>query len=243
MYSNESGAIHEALCDIFGIQVKRLAAAAVSSAADPSLWYIADKVTVSGQGIRDMADPASRNHSDYYPTRYQGGSPNHDNGGVHWNSGIANLAFYLFVNGGTHPRGKTSVVVKGLIEILGGNEDEAFQAAGDIFFCTAWSCLTSQSSFADLRLCTTTICGSTGRLQDDEIISSMKDAWDAVGVLENSIPNVIVAPQSSAPPTSPPTIAPAVTDPTPTAAGTGPAAPTFAATPTAGLHQHSHSQL
>jgi bacillolysin len=205
MYSQESGAIHEALCDIFGIQVKRLAGGAVgganvASASDPSLWHIADKITVSGQGLRDMSDPATRGHADYYPTR----NPGHS---VHWNSGIANLAFYLFINGGSHPRGKTSMVVKGLIEILDGNEDEAFQAAGDIFFCTAWSCLTSHSSFADMRLCTTTICGPTGRVQDDEIISSMKDAWDAVGVLESSIPAPVVTAPTFIPPTASPSTA------------------------------------
>jgi Zn-dependent metalloprotease len=27
-----------------------------------------------------------------------------DIGGVHWNSGIANLAFFLLVEGGIHPR-------------------------------------------------------------------------------------------------------------------------------------------
>ena len=35
--------------------------------------------------------------SDYYPTRYMGLA---DNGGVHGNSGIANLAFALLTTGG-----------------------------------------------------------------------------------------------------------------------------------------------
>jgi bacillolysin len=174
IYSKESGALNEALADIFGIQVKRI----VEGGSGPSLWYIGDRIIAGGKGIRDMSDPESREHYSYYPTRYIGKD---DNGGVHRNSGIANLAFYLFVNGGSHPRGFTSVVVKGLVEVL-GDEDEAFKTAGDIFFCSLWSCLTSRSNFADMRLCTTSACGMTGRLRDREIMSSMADAWDAVGV-------------------------------------------------------------
>jgi bacillolysin len=174
IYSKESGAINEAMSDIFGIQVKRI----VEGGSGPSLWHLGDKILASGKGIRDMSDPESRGHYSFYPTRYTGKD---DNGGVHWNSGIANLAFFLFVNGGSHPRDLTSVVVKGLIEVL-GDEDEAFEVAGDIFFCSLWSCLTSRSTFVDLRLCTTTVCGLTGRLRDREIMSSMEDAWDAVGV-------------------------------------------------------------
>ena len=58
-----------------------------------------------------MNNPALAGDYDYWPTRYTGTS---DNGGVHWNSGIANLAFYLMVSGGTHPQGKTSNSVPAL---------------------------------------------------------------------------------------------------------------------------------
>ncbi|HIG18880.1 MAG TPA: hypothetical protein EYQ31_17155, partial [Candidatus Handelsmanbacteria bacterium] len=42
-------------------------------------------------------DGSSRDH---YSNRYTGSQ---DSGGVHWNSGIPNLAFYLVAEGGTHP--------------------------------------------------------------------------------------------------------------------------------------------
>jgi vibriolysin len=56
-----------------------------------------------------MNNPTADGDSyDYYPERYTGTS---DYGGVHLNSGIANLAYYLLCQGGTHPRGKTTTVV------------------------------------------------------------------------------------------------------------------------------------
>ena len=58
-----------------------------------------------------MNDPEAAGDEDYYPTRYTGTA---DYGGVHSNSGIANLAFYLMVMGGTHPLGKTTVSVPAL---------------------------------------------------------------------------------------------------------------------------------
>jgi Zn-dependent metalloprotease len=54
-----------------------------------------DKKTpgIPGDAMRYMCDPVNDNINgvgsrDFYPDRYQG---EEDNGGVHWNSGIANL--------------------------------------------------------------------------------------------------------------------------------------------------------
>ena len=56
-------------------------------------------VTTSLNGIRSMSDPAAFGDPDHYSQRYGG---NDDNGGVHINSGIANHAFYLAIEGGTN---------------------------------------------------------------------------------------------------------------------------------------------
>ena len=55
------------------------------------MWKIGEDIwtpNTPGDALRYMYDPARGNDYDYWPTRYTGSS---DNGGVHWNSGIANL--------------------------------------------------------------------------------------------------------------------------------------------------------
>jgi vibriolysin len=103
-YSYESGALNEAMSDIFGASVE----AYRDGGANANTWKIGEECWTpgtAGDALRYMNDPALANNSDYYPDRYTGSS---DNGGVHTNSGIANLAFYLFSQGGTHPRNKTT---------------------------------------------------------------------------------------------------------------------------------------
>ena len=50
-------------------------------------------------GIRSMANPELYGDPDHYSRRYRGSE---DNGGVHTNSGIANQARYLAIEGGTN---------------------------------------------------------------------------------------------------------------------------------------------
>ena len=115
-----------------------------------------------------MADPAQFGDYDWWPTRYTGSS---DNGGVHWNSGIANLAFKLLVDGGRHPRGKSSVNVPAI----------GFDAAADIFYAANVSCLTPSSNFAAARYCTADVFGGTHA-------AAVHAAWDAVGVPKDPPP-------------------------------------------------------
>jgi len=117
-YKNESGALNEALSDIFGAGAEAWRDSGGTAAGNPAGGVQADAKTwimcdVCAAGMqRYMNDPTRDGRSyDYYPQRYQGSS---DNGGVHLNSGIINLAFYLLAEGGKHPRGKTSTVVTGI---------------------------------------------------------------------------------------------------------------------------------
>jgi len=60
-------------------------------ATGSAIWLLGEDIytpNTPGDGLRNMADPAAAGDYDWYPTRYTGSS---DNGGVHWNSGIANL--------------------------------------------------------------------------------------------------------------------------------------------------------
>jgi vibriolysin len=167
VYQNESGALDEAWSDIFGALVDRQ-----EGATGADVWLVGEDVytpSISGDALRNMADPAEYGDSDYWPTRYTGTA---DNGGVHVNSGIANLAFQLLVDGGTHPRGATSVVVPGI----------GFAAAADIFYNANVACLTPSSSFVSARYCTAEVYGGANA-------AAVHAAWDAVGVPSDPPPS------------------------------------------------------
>ena len=108
IYRGESGALNESMSDVFG----NICEAYQNGTVDARTWMVGEDIYTpgtSGDALRYMDNPTRDGYStDYYPQRYVGSA---DNGGVHWNSGIANLAFYLASQGGMHPRGKTSISV------------------------------------------------------------------------------------------------------------------------------------
>ncbi len=171
IYSNESGALNEALSDIFGAMVDRQ-----EGATGNDIWYVGEDIYTPGTpgdgGLRNMADPQANGDYDYWPTRYTGSQ---DNGGVHWNSGIANLAFKLLVTGGTHPRGTTSNSVPAI----------GFDKAADIFYYANVSCLTQSSNFEAARNCT---AAGAAALYTQTEVDAVHEAWDAVGVPGGSTP-------------------------------------------------------
>ncbi len=174
IYSNESGALNEAMSDIFGASIEAYRDGAVSA----NTWKIGEECwtpATPGDALRYMNDPAQAGDYDYYPTRYTGTS---DNGGVHWNSGIANLAFKLAVTGGTHPRGKTSNVVPA---IDAANALNSLNQGAAIFYRANTVYLTPSSTFADARSATvraaTDLYGA-----GSSAVTAINDAWTAVGV-------------------------------------------------------------
>src|SRR3954453_20981039 len=81
---------------------------------------------------------------DWYPSRYTGTS---DNGGVHSNSGIANLAYYLMVIGGTHPRSMSTVNVTP----LSTNSTTSLDMAMRIWYRALTTYFTSSTNFQSAR--------------------------------------------------------------------------------------------
>ena len=170
VYQNESGALNEATSDI-------MAAAADAwrrGVVDAAVWKIGEDIYtpgVSGDALRYMNDPAAAGDYDYYPTRYTG---TEDYGGVHSNSGIANLAFKLMVTGGTHPRGKTTVSVPA----LNGTALTSMGMAGAIWYRALTVYMNSSTNFLGARNATaqaaTDLYGATAA-------NSVQKAWDAVG--------------------------------------------------------------
>jgi Zn-dependent metalloprotease len=110
-YMNESGALNEGMSDIMAAVCEAWRDKAVTADA----WLVGEDIytpAIAGDALRYMTDPTKDGVSrDYYPERYIGTS---DNGGVHFNSGIPNLAFYLLASGGKHPRAKTALTVQGI---------------------------------------------------------------------------------------------------------------------------------
>ena len=171
-YSYESGALNEATSDILGAAVEAWKDGSVTS----NTWKIGEDVYTpgtSGDALRYMNDPVADGSSyDYYPTRYTGSG---DYGGVHLNSGIANLAFKLMVTGGTHPRGKTSVSVPA----LNGTLMTSMTMGAKIWYRALTVYMTSSTNFEGARTATaqaaTDLYGSTAA-------ATVHKGWDAVGV-------------------------------------------------------------
>lgn len=171
VYANESGALNEAMSDIFGAAIEAYRDNAVSG----NTWKVGEECWTpgtAGDSLRQMDDPGLYGDYDYYPTRYTGTA---DNGGVHGNSGIANLAFALMVKGGKHPRNKTQNVVTALNADL----KVGIQMAADIFYKANTTCLSPGSTFRDARGCTETIANS---VYGAAAAASVTAAWTAVGV-------------------------------------------------------------
>ncbi|WNG43772.1 bacillolysin [Archangium minus] len=172
IYANESGALNEAMSDVFGASIEAYRDGAVSA----NTWKIGEECwtpATPGDALRYMNDPALAGDYDYYPTRYTGTS---DNGGVHWNSGIANLAFQLMVSGGTHPRGKTSNVVPALDA---ANSYSSIMKGAAIFYRANTVYLSPSSTFADARSAT---AQAAADLYGASEVASVNEAWTAVGV-------------------------------------------------------------
>ena len=171
-YQNQSGALNEGTSDILGESTE-----CWFSGCD---WKIGEDVYTpgtAGDALRYMYDPAADGSSaDYYPTRnYASGctpSSSNDYCGVHSNSGIANLAYYLMSQGGTHPRGKTSVNVTGI----------TVTKAQQIWYRALSVYMTSSTTFSGARTATANAAADLYGGTCTATWQSVQKAWDAVGV-------------------------------------------------------------
>lgn len=154
IYQNESGALNEAFSDIM--------ATSVEFYYGTGNWTIGEDLMPNDDGIRDMADPGSDGDPSHYDERYVGTD---DNGGVHWNSGIANHWYYLLVAGGQNsdPNYATGTDVVGI----------ALSDAEQIAFL-GFTGLPADATFCTARQATIAVAGS--------FAANVDDAWDEVGV-------------------------------------------------------------
>jgi vibriolysin len=186
VYQNEPGALNEANSDIFAAVCEQWKDGAISA----DTWKVGEDVWtpgIAGDALRYMDNPTLDGASrDYYPERYTG---QQDNGGVHWNSGIPNLAFYLLVNGGQHPRGRTpGVTVAGVgVEVA----SQVWYRAATIYFqyTSSMSAARAATYQAAVDLFPT----------DPSVRQSVENAWAAVGVAAPAAPPATVILASGVP--------------------------------------------
>ncbi|WP_026593934.1 M4 family metallopeptidase [Bacillus sp. UNC437CL72CviS29] len=160
IYQNESGALNEAISDIFGTLVE------YSDNRNPD-WEIGEDIYTpgtSGDALRSMSDPTKYGDPDHYSKRYTGSS---DNGGVHTNSGIINKAAYLLANGGTH----YGVTVNGI------GKDKV----GAIYYRANTQYLTESTTFSQARAGLVQAAADLYGASSAEV-TAVKQSYDAVGV-------------------------------------------------------------
>jgi hypothetical protein len=169
IYANASGALNEAWSDILG-----LSAESYKNGTTSSTWLLGDGLyNTAGKALRYMDDPTKDNYSkDWYPERIpfvSNPSNSNDQGGVHGNSGIANLAYVLLVDGGTHPRNKSTAVVPSI----------GMAKAEKIFYRALVTYMNQNTNFAGARTATAQaaqdLYGTTEK-------TAVETAWCAVGV-------------------------------------------------------------
>jgi Zn-dependent metalloprotease len=164
IYLNESGALNEAFSDIMGTSVEFY----YRPIRGRANYVIAEDVVRPG-GLRSMADPLAYGDPDHYSLRYTGSE---DNGGVHTNSGIANNAFYLAIEGGSN---RTS----GLRVTGVGPASRA--EIENVFYRAFTESLPSDATFAVARQATIQsardLYGANGAVE-----RAVTEAWTAVGV-------------------------------------------------------------
>ena len=171
-YVAQSGALNESVSDVFGSLVKQRTLGQTAEQAD---WLIGDALftdKVRGSALRSMKapgtayddphlgkDPQPASMDDYQDLPHD---EEHDNGGVHINSGIPNRAFYLAATA------------------LGGH---AWERAGQIWFdVMTRGGLPKDVDFAGFA--DATVDAATTRFGSGSTeAGAVREAWTTVGVL------------------------------------------------------------
>ena len=166
IYRNESGALNEAFSDIIGTSVEFFFHPAGSGPGRADYLLGEDVVVPS---VRSMADPRAFQDRDHYSNRFLGSA---DNGGVHTNSGIANNAFYLAIEGGSN---RTSGLE---VQGVGGANREQIEKS---FYRAFVFLLPSNATFSSARAAT---IQSARDLYGNNSAAerAITQAWTAVGV-------------------------------------------------------------
>lgn len=187
-YYYQSGALHEAFGDIFGVLAERYNEALLYPDR-PFDWLYGEDVEGLSFGVRDLQNPKLTGHhiKPFVICDFQSGQPDTyfgqywynpddfsvseedqcDKAGVHINNGVINKWFYLLVEGDQHND----------INVLG----IGFQKAEELIYYTLMNNLKKKSNFKDMR--TETIEAAQELYGECSVMAQcVSDAWDAVQV-------------------------------------------------------------
>jgi thermolysin len=168
IYRNESGALNEAFSDIVGTSVEFFYQQAGTGYLKAD-YLIGEDLTAPSGALRSMADPQAYGDPDHYSKLYTGSD---DNGGVHSNSGIANQAFYLAVEGGVN---RTSGLA---VQGVGAASREKVEK---VFFRGFTQLLPASATFSMARAATLQAARDLYGSGSD-VERAVEQAWAAVGV-------------------------------------------------------------
>jgi len=174
-YLHQSGALNESIADSIGVTFRVWREHAGKSTTSPTVPRTFWRLRIPGTPGRDMANPNSGHQGTVvYPDHmdnYLYWPKSKDNGGVHYNSSIFNLAFYLLASGGKHPNRNNGPEVVGI----------GIYDAAKIVSQAAAKLLVQKSSFEDARFGFAQAAESLYGEGSQQWIS-VHQAMDAVGI-------------------------------------------------------------
>jgi len=178
IYAYEPGALDESYADIMGIVVEFAAqpdgtGAYPLSTSGHSDWLIGEDSWLSDAALRDMQDPQRFGQPSYYEGTNWHDSPD-DNGGVHFNCGIQNFAFYLLAEGGSGSNDGESYSITG----IGVASAAAVAMRANMFYLLPFS------KFIDSRNAWMDAATDLGFSRD-----TVREVWEAVGVVGYLVPD------------------------------------------------------
>lgn len=164
IYSGESGGLDESMSDIFGTMVE-FYASTHGAITTPDYWIGEDVYTpgTPGDALRYMDHPTWDGRSIDNYSDYSSGLD------VHYSSGIANNAFYLLAEGGTHRQGST-------VAKIGHDKAEK------IFYRALTVYMTPDETFSKARADTIQAAIDLFGSSSPEV-ASVEQAWTAVNVV------------------------------------------------------------
>jgi Zn-dependent metalloprotease len=183
IYERESGALNEAFSDIMGASVESYVEPA-GNGRKMADWFLGEDLTFvfdpPHNALRSLENPSLFCHGGFGcdPDNYRklfnppSCSDSNDNCGVHINSGIANQAFYLLVQGGRNRTSGISVTGLGFA---------SRERAEKIFYRGFTAYLTPSARFADARRATIRAADDLFGAGSVESVQTAA-AWTAVGV-------------------------------------------------------------
>jgi Zn-dependent metalloprotease len=168
IYRNESGALNEAFSDIIGASVEFFFQPAGSGYLKAD-YLLGEDLTAPSVAFRSLANPQAYDDPDHYSKRLTGPD---DNGGVHSNSGIANHAFYLAIEGGVNRTSGLSV------QGVGAASREKIE---QVFFRAFTQLLPANATFSMARAAT--LQAARDLYGSGSVVErAIEQAWTAVGV-------------------------------------------------------------